>query len=100
MRQPLDPVVADEIRHDKELEHAQELVDAQIDETMDTIWAEVAEGEHDIEMVESAFIDVGLMSRIARSEASGTAIHPCDPKDLYLQITDYVRDVAEMRLTR
>jgi hypothetical protein len=27
-------------------------------------------------------------------------LHPLDTNDLYLQITDYVRDVAEMRLTR
>jgi hypothetical protein len=107
-KQPLDPVVADEIRHDRDLEHAQELVAAQIDEMMDTVWDEVADGEHDRELTQSSWIDTTTLARIARIAACnspakiqfGPAIPAHDLNDLYLQITDYVRDVAEMRVTR
>jgi hypothetical protein len=106
MRKPLDPVIADEIRHDRDMEHAQELVAAQIDEMMDTIWDEVADGEHDSELFDSSWLDATTMARVARIAACnskvqfGPAIPAHDLNDLYLQITDYVRDVAEMRLTR
>ena len=114
MKYPPDRVQLDIARHEKEIDQAQELFDqaqelfdqAQIDEMMDTVWSEVHEGEHDDELSQSSWLQLDTAMRIARTAACShkTTLHAevmlGDLHDLYLQITDYVRDVAEMRLAR
>jgi hypothetical protein len=67
---------------------------------MDEVWAEVANGDHDLEIFSTSYVDSRLLGKIARCAVDNGTLHPNDHKDLYLQITDYVRDVAEMRLIR
>ena len=100
MRRPLDPVTADELRHDKELEQAQELLDARIDELIPKVWEEVNNGDHDDELSQSSWVQLDAAMRIARVMADGGDIRLGDLDDLNLQITDYVRDVAERRAAR
>ena len=101
-----DRVQHDIDRHEKEIEQAQELVEAQTDEMMDTIWNEVHEGEHDDELSQSSWLQLDTAMRIARTAACShkTTLHAevmlGDLHDLYLQITDYVKDAAELRLAR
>ncbi len=100
MKRPTDRVQYDIDRHEKEIEQAQELVAAQLDEMMDTVWAEVHEGQHDDELSQSNWLQQDMVIRLARTFAATGEGAILDRKDLLLQIDDYVEDVANMRLTR
>ena len=103
------PVAHDEAKHDRRTfagaEQAQELAGAQLDTEIDAVWDEVYEGKHDREIFESSYVDTTLMGRIARIQACGfnrafaTQNTSTDLHDLYLQITDYVKDKAELNLS-
>ena len=99
-----DPVLADEARHDRG--DAPETDADRLDNEIDTIWNEVLDGQHDREIFESSYIDTELMGRIARIAACGyktnypAPIPATDLNDLKLQIADYVKDAAELRLAR
>ena len=105
-----DPVMADEAKHDRRTfagaEQAQELAQEQLEQEIDKVWDEVFEGEHDREIFESSYVDTELMCRVGRMAAYGyglqfaPAIPATDLNDLKLQITDYVKDAAELRLKR
>jgi len=92
-----------EIQHDHETNHSR-LIATAIEEEMDRVWDEVDDGKHDSGLFESVFIDAGTMARVARIQAMNLgATFRRDPdagamRDLYLQISDYVRDVAERRV--
>ena len=90
----------------KRAEHAQELAQEQLEQEIDKVWDEVYSGEHDGEIFESVYIDTRLMGKVGRIVACGykksfaQAIPATDLNDLQLQITDYVEDVAKLRLKR
>lgn len=104
-----DPVMVDEAKYDRRTfagaEQAQELALEQLEQEMDAVWDEVYEGKHDREIFESSYVDTTLMGRIARIQACGfnKAFAPqnssTDLHDLHLQITDYVKDKAELNLS-
>jgi hypothetical protein len=104
------PVAHDEAKHDRRTfagaEQAQELALEQLEQEMDAVWDEVLAGEHDREIFQSSYVDTELMGRIGRIAACGycrqyaPAIPATDLNDLKLQITDYVEDVAKLRLER
>ena len=105
MKEPLDSVIQAELRHERDLEHAQEYLAARLDGEMDRVWTEVADGEHDEALSTSSWIEPTLMARIARIAACSAkkqfapAIPAHDLTDLSLQIVDYVKDVAELNLS-
>jgi hypothetical protein len=85
-------------------EQAQELIAANLDAEMDKVWNEISNGDHDEALSDNSFIDRILLTRIARilvyryDKEIATAIPKTDIDDLHLQITDYVKDVAERNL--
>ena len=92
-----DRVMMDEARYDRDCELAREVLVAQIDEIMDVVWKEVDAGEHDRELFSSSWFDQTMVSRMARRVAAGQDQLAGDLADYSLQLTDYVRDVAELR---
>lgn len=62
-----------------------------LDQEKDRVLAEINEGRHDDELLNSPFVDLLGVMRLARAHAD---------TDLWLQIDDYARDAAERRLLR
>ena len=82
------------------VEQAQEVVRAQRDEMIDAIWKEVDDGQHDDQIPTSEFIDLRGLTRIARRTLSSKNQFIQDLTDYSLQLTAYVIDAAERRITR
>ena len=94
----MDRNTLEEAKYDRDCELAQEARGAQIDEAMDVVWKEVDAGEHDRELANSSWIDQTMVARMARRGCSGMSQLAGDMSDYSLQLTDYVKDVAELRM--
>ena len=99
----MTPVVLDELAHDKRCEHAQELVDAQIDALLPGIQEQIEWGEYDADL--ASYFDSPMLGRIARTFATNDfelAYSLCSDDLLQIRIglEEYARDMAERRAAR
>ena len=95
----MDPVVADEIRHDQETQRATERLLKQLAaELRPRIRGEVVDGEHDEDLCE--WLGTDLVTRVARRAALQMEPDADDLRTMALSIEDYVQDAADRRALR
>ena len=85
-----DPVVMDELRHEKACQMAQEATEAAIDEILPGIHNEIACGEYDRDL--ASYFDNSMLMKIARNLAGAN-----EPFDLGLAYSRVAGDLMEIR---
>jgi len=95
-----DPVVLDEIKHDRMCETAREVMEAQTDELLPKAWQEIDCGERDWDL--ATYFEPSLLLRIARNvtryrhdpELAMSRV-TADMIDMHCQLEDYARNMVK-----
>ena len=100
-RDDYDPVLADEARHDRNCELANETRQALVDEATEAISGSIAYGEYDADL--ASYFDAAVLMRIARIFATldfelAYSLLSNDLSHIKTGLQDYARTHAEQRI--
>jgi hypothetical protein len=94
-----DRVTADEIKYERDLELAQEVLDASLDAMIAEVMDEIADGRHDRELVSSSLFDHADMGAIFRAVCLGQQPEILALTDGKAGLQAYAEEVARERLS-